>query len=323
MSRRGSVVVALVGTSLAVLLVLMLARVWAVPLPWPAAVEPSASHDPSTAPVADADLAVSASASSAANPALSPAVDSAAGSAEGEAFVRSSLATAVADAYAAGAPHVSRLAVAVVDLRSGRLHSAGDIDAEFPSASLIKVFIAARLLVEGRAEDPAVRDAMWRMIVCSDDDAATWLYGLVGGDSLPAWVTSYYGIGGVAPPSLPGWWGLSQVTARAMVTFYAHIAADPTVGAWLRAAMGATQPYGCDGFPQYFGLAAATAPWQVKQGWMCCHFGRSQMHSTGFVDDRYAVALLSEGPPSTYGEPGAVALTVVAQTLLPSAFLTS
>ncbi len=227
------------------------------------------------------------------------------------------LAVAVMNAYAAGAPRVGRLAVAVLDLESGRLYSAGDIDTYYSSASLMKAFVAARLLAEGRAADPWVQDLMWRMIVCSHDDAASTLYGLVGGDGLVTWVAERYGVGGLAPPRMPGWWGNTQVTARAMVDFYARVAADPAVAPWLRDAMGRTQPYGCDRFYQHFGIPSAAATWQVKQGWVCCWAGRASMHSTGYVGPHYAVALLAEGPTSIYGDYGAQTLTIVAQTLLP------
>jgi hypothetical protein len=228
---------------------------------------------------------------------------------------------AVINAHAAGASRLSRLAVAVLDLPSGRLYGAGDIDAWYPAASLVKVFIAARLLVDGQANEPRVQESMRRMIACSDDNIGSWLYDLAGGDGLMPWITSHYGIGGVTPPSMPGFWGTTGVTARAMVEFYAKAAEDPVVGPWLHGAMASTQPYGCDGFYQLFGLPAAAAGWQVKQGWMCCLANLSRMHSTGYVNDRYAVALLGEGGTWTYGGNGAQTLTVVAQTLLPGGVL--
>jgi hypothetical protein len=225
---------------------------------------------------------------------------------------------AVQLAYEVGAKEMYRVAVAVLDLRSKRFYGAGDVDAWYPAASLVKVFIAARLLSEGRADVDWVQELMDRMIVCSDDDAASALYGMAGGDDLMPWVTDHYGIGGVTPPAEPGLWGMTGVTARAMVDFYARVAVDPVVGPWLRSAMGGVQPYGCDGFYQHYGLPSAAAAWQVKQGWMCCLDNLSRMHSTGYVDGgEYAVALLTEGPISTYGPSGAQTLTLVAQTLLP------
>jgi len=228
-------------------------------------------------------------------------------------------ARAVAEAQAVGAGQ-ARTAVALLDLHTGALYSAGDIDEPYAAASVVKVFIAARLLAEGRAADPRVRDLMWRMITLSDDDAATRLYGLAGAEKLVPWIAHRYGIAGLAPTDQPNWWGLTRITARGVVTFYAAVAADPVVAPWLMDAMAQTEPYGSDGFYQYFGLPSAAASWRVKQGWMCCLEGLSRMHSTGYIDnDRYAVALLAAGPPSMYEEgDGAELLTAMARALMPN-----
>ena len=224
---------------------------------------------------------------------------------------------AVANAYGVGAGQVSRLAIAVMDLRTGVVYGAGDIDAPYASASLVKAFIAVRLLVDGQADDPAVRDRMYRMITVSDDDAGTSLYALAGSERLMPWIVERYGIAGLAPTPDPGYWGLTRITAQGMVAFYAAVAADPVVAPWLLDAMAHAQPYGSDGFYQHFGIPSAATSWRVKQGWMCCLDGLTRMHSTGYVgDDRYAVVLLTEGPRSFYGDSGARVLTEVAKALL-------
>ncbi len=224
---------------------------------------------------------------------------------------------AVANAYRAGAGRVSRLPIAVLDLRTGTLSGAGDVDEPYASASVVKVFIAARLLVDGQAEDPAVRDRMWRMITLSDDDAGTSLYALAGGQQLMPWIAQRYGVEGLAPTPDPGYWGLTRITARGLVAFYAAVAADPAVAPWLLDAMAHTEAHGADGFDQHFGIPSAAVSWRVKQGWMCCLDGVTRMHSTGYIDnDRYAVALLTEGPRSLYGDSGGQILTDVAQALL-------
>jgi hypothetical protein len=234
----------------------------------------------------------------------------------------SAIGRAVADAYAVGAANTSAAAVAVLDLQTGQLYGAGDIDETYASASVVKVFIATRLLADGRADDPAVRDRMWKMITVSDDAEGSYLYGLAGGESLVPWIADRYGISGLAPTDRPGFWGLTRITARAMVNFYAAVIADPAVAPWLLDAMDQAQPYGSDGFYQHFGLPSAAASWRVKQGWMCCLEDLSRMHSTGYIDnDRYAVALLTAGPPSLYGDAGAQTLTMMAQTLLPDGTL--
>jgi Beta-lactamase enzyme family len=225
---------------------------------------------------------------------------------------------AVAAAASAGRSRGVRAAVAVWDRRVGKFYGAGDVDYGFASASVVKTFIAARLLVDGQATDPAIRSEMWQMIVASDDSAATALYKLVGREALISWIVNRYHLSGLAPASVPNYWGLTRITARAMVSFYASVANDPVVGPWLLNAMAHAQAIAADGFPQLFGIPAAARSWRVKQGWMCCLESVTRMHSTGLIDgDRYTVALLTEGATSHYGSYGAQTLTLMAKALLP------
>jgi hypothetical protein len=227
-------------------------------------------------------------------------------------------AEAVAAAAAVGAGRGERVAVDVLDLRTGTSYTAGDVDGAYASASVVKVFIATRLLVEGKASDAATLDKMWRMITLSDDNAANSLYYVAGAEGLTAWIASRYRVGGLRPATMPGWWGLTRITARAMVNFYAAVANDPAVAPWLLNAMANAQTRAADGFAQLFGLPAAAHSWKVKQGWMCCLDNLTRMHSTGYIDgNRYAVALLTEGSRSVYGTYGSLTLTLMAQALLP------
>jgi len=231
-------------------------------------------------------------------------------------------AQAVANAASVGPARGVRAAVAVLDRRTGRFYGAGDVDYAFASASVVKAFIATRLLVEGHANDPGVKDQMYQMIVASDDNAATALYPLVGREALVPWIASRYHLTGLAPANVPNYWGLTRITARAMVNFYAAIATDSVVGPWLMDAMAHARATAADGFPQLFGLPAVAKSWRVKQGWMCCLESVTRMHSTGFLDgDRYTAALLTEGPTSNYGSYGAQTLTLMAQALLPGGSL--
>ena len=225
---------------------------------------------------------------------------------------------AVRAAAAIGQSRGHRVAVAVLDRTTGAVYAAGDDAAAYPSASVVKVFVAARLLVDGRDRDPATEDLMRKMIVASDDDAATALYPVAGGEGLAAWVNQRYGTRGVGASPKPGAWYLTRVTARAVVTFHSAIADDQVVGPWLLDAMGNAQASGSDGFAQYFGIPQATTGWRVKQGWMCCVDGRSYVHSTGFVNgDRYAVAILTEGSRDTYGSLGRTTVSEMARALMP------
>jgi hypothetical protein len=226
--------------------------------------------------------------------------------------------TAVAAVQAAGA-RGERAAVAVYDRHTGAFYAAGDADSFYASASLVKVAIAGQLLVTGQMG--AVEGTAWDMIVRSSDSAANALYGRVGGDSVMNAFADRYGLGGYfAPPAMRGWWGITNVTARGMVLLYAAIANDPVVGPWLMNAMANTQCAGADGYPQCFGIPSATSGWRVKQGWMANAPSDSAgyIHSTGYVGgDRYAVALLTSGAPSIYGQYGRDTSTIMAQTLMP------
>jgi hypothetical protein len=226
---------------------------------------------------------------------------------------------AVAAAVDAGRSRGVRVGVAVLDLQTGAFYGGGDVGGQFASASVMKVFIATRLLVDGLADDPTVRSQMWQMIVASNDDAARTLYRLVGTESLIPWIAARYGIGGLAPANIANYWGLTRITARAVVRFYAAVADDPAVAPWLLDAMANATATAADGFYQFFGIPSTASNWRVKQGWMCCLESLTRMHSTGYIDhDRYAVAMLIEGSTSVYGNYGAQTLTLMARALLPA-----
>ena len=67
---------------------------------------------------------------------------------------RRQYAEAVAAAVRIGAQRGERVALIVHDRQTGATYSAGDVDAPYASASVVKVFIATRLLVQGEAKDP-------------------------------------------------------------------------------------------------------------------------------------------------------------------------
>jgi hypothetical protein len=225
---------------------------------------------------------------------------------------------AVAAAYAYGRARGERVAAAVFDRRTQRFYLAGDVDSYYASASVMKVFIATKLLVSGQSRNSAVAGQMWRMVTLSDDNAANYLYGLVGGASVATWAAARYHLPGIAASRNPPYWGLTAITARAMVRYYAAVAADPAVGPWLLNAMANMHSPAADGWPQAFGIPSVTNGWRVKQGWMCCLDNRTRMHSTGFVNgDRYTVALLSEGSTAIYGTYGRDTVTGMAARLLP------
>jgi hypothetical protein len=240
----------------------------------------------------------------------------------------SNVLEAVAHAYSEGiAPgRFDRVAVALYDRESGEFYGAGSIDARFRAASVVKVFIAARLLRAGRADGHALTDTdlsnMWKMITCSDSTAAETLWWQAGGpQGVITWAIKTYGLGnGIALSEIPGAWGTTWITARGMVNFYRAVAGDGAVRGWLFSAMASM--HNC-GFDQTFGLPAAAASWAVKQGWVCCWHDpaepQTRLHSTGYVETfRYVAIILTEGRSSLYSGSGRSYVTAMARALLPS-----
>src|SRR4051794_28301288 len=213
------------------------------------------------------------------------------------------------------------IGIAVLDTRTRTSYGSGDDTGMFASESVVKAMIAARLLVQGRMSGSTARRA-WKMITQSDDGIATSFYPSVGGDGLINWVKRHYHVPNLgSPPSSPGWWGNTHITPRGLVTFYARVKRDPTVGPWLLNAMHHARKYGSDGTYQFFGLPSATTGAAVKQGWGTDYddWGRSaDFNTTGFVNgDRYAVAILARGPVRYYGATIGGILTHTARVLLP------
>lgn len=221
-----------------------------------------------------------------------------------------------------------RTGVAVLDLSTGTYAGAGADTAPFASESVVKVMIVSRLLLTGQMTG-AVADEAYRMITQSDDADADALYGPAGGDALIEETAAHYGIRFLgSPPRSPGWWGSTQITAKGMVYLYAAIAQDPVVGPWLMNAMAHATEYGADGTYQFFGLPSAAPAAAVKQGWGDDgdDTPNAVFNSTGYVggttaggatDDRYAVAILTDGPPDSYGNAISGVLTAQAQALMP------
>jgi hypothetical protein len=198
---------------------------------------------------------------------------------------------AVADGLRAG--------IAVFDTATGRLYRAGQADARFGTASVVKVLIAAYLLANHEMTGPTA-DLAYSMITRSDDDAATILWQQVGGPALEPWIEQHFGVPGLGSPNtIPGRWGNTHVTPSGLVRLYAKLRTDPAVWPWLGDAMRHLSPIAKDGTDQTFGLPAVARHAPVKQGWAAGSAddpADAVVNTTGYLDrDRYAVAILTEG----------------------------
>lgn len=233
------------------------------------------------------------------------------------------IANGISSAVRYTSRHDMRAGVAVLDTRTGRLRSGGS-KRFFPSASVVKTMIAARLLIAGRMHGAIARKA-WVMITRSDNDAAWALYPKVGRDHLLPWLERHYRDRFGATPAMAGIWGSTRLTAAGLVRFYGDVRADHSVWRWLSRAMHAYKKTSSAGEPNAFGIAAIAPHSAVKNGWDTnrdpAHPTNAIINTTGFVaHDRYAVAILTEGPGRLYYARGERIVTRAAARILPALF---
>jgi hypothetical protein len=213
-----------------------------------------------------------------------------------------------------------------VDVREARLarRTADNGDAAtrpFPTASLVKLFLAEDLLHRARAGTVTLGERDWAllqdMVRASDDPAASELWTRFDGPRAVRDVAARYGLPGTAPPADPSQWGETTTTARDLARFLALLpaVADPADAATLLVWMRTATPLAADGFDQRFGTFG-TLPGMpaVKQGWMCCVGGVRHLHSVAVSGDR-VVVLLSEVPRSVSWDQARAALSAAAAAL--------
>jgi hypothetical protein len=199
----------------------------------------------------------------------------------------------------------------------------GAADRPFPTASMVKLYMAADILHRNRIGEIRVDRTgfalLQDMIRRSSDPAASTLWVRYGGGRMVSDVADRYGLTGTSPPAVPGQWGQATTTARDLARFLAllpvvaHRFDAAALLVWMRTATGLA----ADGFDQRFGLLAAAPPLSgVKQGWMCCVGGRRHLHSVGVVGSR-VVVLLSEVPGHVGYDDARAALSAAAAALPP------
>jgi hypothetical protein len=205
----------------------------------------------------------------------------------------------VAAAVGYARSHGVDAAVAVLDERTGRLYHSGPYRTRFGSASVMKLFIATKLLATGQMHGATARTA-YNMITRSDDAAARALLPRVGGTSVVTWVAHRYHIPFLGGPTHIAWcFGNTQITAKGIVYFYRRMQRDGRVAPWLMHALRQHARHGSDGTDQSFGIpSTARRGAAVKQGWggrCSANDNGSVINTTGVVGrGRYAVAILTQ-----------------------------
>ncbi|MFD1149009.1 hypothetical protein [Saccharothrix hoggarensis] len=156
----------------------------------------------------------------------------------------------------------------------------------------MKLLIALDVLENGAASPGDVT----RMIAASSDEIANRLWRT----SIPGHWADRIGLTGLVPAENPKQWGDVRMTARDVVAVYRHVMKSRHARVIVPALEAAT-PSGEDGFDQTFGIPDAVGAHRsgVKQGWACCYDGRRVLDTTGVVDRRYVVVVLTEHHRST------------------------
>ena len=212
-----------------------------------------------------------------------------------------SLAQRLAAAAQYGRRRGLRVGIAVADMTGGAITQAGD-PGTFGTGSVIKVIVAAKMLLTGSMTGADERLA-WEMVIGSNDDDCNILWEQFGGPDIITWVGSHYGIHIGYPNERIGFWGDTQTTAPGLAAFYLIASHDPTVWPWLSSAMAHAKRVADDGTDQYFGIPDAGGGHVVKQGWATESSGDgfqpdATVNSTGIITigtHRYAVVILTEG----------------------------
>lgn len=233
------------------------------------------------------------------------------------------VASNAANAVNYASAHGYRSAIGVMDTQTGTFWGGGSYNSQFASESVMKVFIATRLLMTNQMSGWNETTA-YKMITQSDDASTDALYGRVGGDSVITWIKQALNIPNLgSPPLRSGWWGGTQISAQGMASFYRAVRNRPAVWSWLGNAMHHATQYGSDGTYQFFGLPSATTAAAIKQGWGADNAaGQPAFNSTGVVNgDRYAVVILTQG--GSYGTPIANMVTAQARLLMPGGKITT
>jgi hypothetical protein len=216
------------------------------------------------------------------------------------------------------------LSVRAADARAARdaaaLAGNGAATRPFPTASMVKLFMAEDVLHRARIGQLRLRGGdlalMTRMISSSDDPAASELWVRYDGERMVRDVAQRYGLSGTAPPRIPGQWGETVTTATDLARFLSllPVRAHPQDYARLLGWMRSATPRAADGFDQRFGLfGVADGQAGVKQGWMCCVDGQRHVHSVGILGRTVLVLLGEVHPDIGYGAVRQVLTAAAAQ----------
>jgi hypothetical protein len=192
-----------------------------------------------------------------------------------------------------------------------------DTHRQYRSASVVKLLIALDFLEQSdsvSAVSSPDLDRLRLMLQASDDAAASFFWGRVGGVQMIDRQNARIGLTETDPPTDPGMWGFTEISATDIVTIYRYIldSARPDIRDFILTNLHQSTTLGTDGFNQSFGipsLSLSSTP-AVKQGWSGyggastanTHCGDlCVLHTSGLVgaDDRFIVVVLTQQSAGT------------------------
>ncbi|OXM64788.1 MULTISPECIES: serine hydrolase [Amycolatopsis] len=197
----------------------------------------------------------------------------------------------------------SATSVLVYDREKDRILRGAGLDTRYRSASLVKLLIAIDLVQRGHVTPQRPSPRVAKMLSSSDDAIASQLWESGGGPEIVRRTAGSLGLTATEPPSDPGRWGDTLLTAEDVLTIYRAVLALPAGERRLILdPLRDTPPVAADGVDQYFGIPDALPgrPWAIKQGWAAGR-GGVDAHTSGLVGagDRYVVVVLSHRPSGT------------------------
>ncbi|WP_328454408.1 MULTISPECIES: hypothetical protein [unclassified Amycolatopsis] len=234
----------------------------------------------------------------------------------------SAVADGVADAVAA-ASRGTDAGFVLFDRQPGQELASADRDTPYYTASVVKLLIAideVRDTDGGWAlPDAGTVDDLTDMLAGSNDGIASELWERNGGNEIVTRTAALIGLTHTTPPADPTQWGMAKTSAADVVATYEYLedTVPDDVAQPLLTALGDARNPADDGWDQYFGIPDGLpgTSWQVKQGWMVLR-DALVLNTTGVVNDRYVVVLLTQQPLVSSAK-GRAAVTAGITTLAP------
>lgn len=215
--------------------------------------------------------------------------------------------------------------VAVLDRATGELEGNRNRATPLYSASLVKLVVAIDVL-QRRSGGLHVEESdlalIRRSLSASDDDAMNTLWDRFQGAEAVERVAAQLRLTTLRPPSSPGNWGDTLLSATDMVLLFDHVLTrmPPPERDLIMGALDSASPIAAGGFDQAYGFDARAVrePTATKGGWMCCRDGEISMHSAAVVGPsrRFVAAILSTHAGGSGYSPAKESVTDLAEHLL-------